>query len=138
MVVLGGLIAFQPPVNAALGRAIGSTQAVWLSFLIGVVALTPVILFVGGGFGGFADLRDAPWWAFLGGLMGVVYVGGALLAVPVLGAAGVTATTIAGQLTLSLVADRFGWFGLDQRDFDVWRVVGVLLLAAGTFLVVRD
>jgi transporter family-2 protein len=97
-----------------------------------------VILVVGGGLSDFGEVRSVPWWAFLGGLIGVLYVGGALLAVPTLGAGGVTATTIAGQLTLSLVADRFGWFGLDQRDLDVWRIVGVLLLAGGTFLVVRD
>lgn len=138
MVVVGGVVALQPPVNAALGRAVGTLPAVWLSFAIGIVVLTPLVLAIGGGFGDLGEVRSVPWWALLGGVIGVLYVGCALLAVPTLGAGGVTAATIAGQLTLSLVADRYGWFGLDQRDLDIWRIAGVLLLAGGTFLVVRD
>jgi bacterial/archaeal transporter family-2 protein len=55
-----------------------------------------------------------------------------------LGAGGVTAATIAGQLTLAVVVDQFGWLGLAQRSITASRVAGIVLLAAGVFLVVRN
>ena len=67
-----------------------------------------------------------------------MYVTCALIAVRTLGAGGVTAATIAGQLTMSVIIDRAGLLGLEQRSLDLWRIVGIALLAAGTYLVVRD
>jgi transporter family-2 protein len=55
-----------------------------------------------------------------------------------LGAGGVTAATIAGQLTMSLVVDQLGILGVDKQAVTWQRVLGVVLLAIGTFLVVRD
>jgi transporter family-2 protein len=138
MVVAGGLVALQAPVNATLGRSVGALPAAWVSFGIGFLALTVLVLLVGGGFGDLGEISSVPWWALIGGLFGVVYVSCALLAVPTLGAGGVTAATIAGQLTLSLIVDKLGAFGLDQRAISLPRVLGVVLLAVGTFLIVRD
>jgi bacterial/archaeal transporter family-2 protein len=67
-----------------------------------------------------------------------VYVTTALVAVRELGAGGVTAATISGQLTLSLVIDQLGMLGVDERAITWDRVVGVLLLAVGTVLIVRE
>ena len=55
-----------------------------------------------------------------------------------LGAGGVTAAVIAGQLSLSVVLDRFGVLGLDERAIRWEKVLGIALLAAGTVLIVRD
>ena len=54
-----------------------------------------------------------------------------------LGAGGVTAATIAGQLTLSVVLDRAGVLGLEERAL-TGKLVGIALLALGTLLVVRE
>jgi transporter family-2 protein len=133
----GGLVALQAPINSRLGREVGSLPAAVLSFAIGLVALTVIMVLVGE-----ADqvtrARHAPWWALLGGLLGAVYVTTALVAVRSLGAGGVTAATIAGQLTLSIVVDQLGWLGVDQRPITAPRVLGVALLVAGVALVVRD
>jgi transporter family-2 protein len=50
----------------------------------------------------------------------------------------VTAATITGQLTMSVVVDQFGWLGVERDPLTLDRVAGLVLLAAGTFLVVRD
>ena len=49
-----------------------------------------------------------------------------------------TAATITGQLTLSLVIDLLGLLGVDERTITWDRVLGVLLLAVGTVLIVRE
>ena len=77
------------------------------------------------------------WYYLTGGVLGAVYVTTALVAVRTLGAGGVTAATIAGQLTLSVTLDRLGVLGLEERALTSSRLLGVALLAAGTFLVVR-
>ena len=54
-----------------------------------------------------------------------------------LGAGGVTAATIAGQLTMSVIVDQFGLLGVARDPTTAPKVLGLVLLAAGTFLVVR-
>ena len=61
----------------------------------------------------------------------------ALIAVSAIGAGGVAAATITGQLTASVVIDRLGLFGLDEVALSPERLIGVALLLAGTVLVVR-
>jgi bacterial/archaeal transporter family-2 protein len=137
-VFAGGLIALQAPINSTLGRAIGSLPAASVSFAIGLAALVAITLLVAGGFGRLGEAGNLSWYYLTGGVLGAVYVTTALIAVRTLGAGGVTAATIAGQLTLSVVIDRLGILGLDERGLTPGRVVGVALLAAGTFLVVRE
>jgi transporter family-2 protein len=133
----GGLVALQAPINSTLGRSIGSLPAASVSFAIGLVALVGITLLAGGGFGRLGEAADLSWYYLVGGLLGAVYVTTVLIAVRSLGAGGVTAATISGQLTLSIVVDRFGLLGIEERGLSLSRVAGVALLAAGTFLVVR-
>lgn len=132
----GGLIALQAPINAGLGRSTGSLAAALVSFGVGTIALA-VIVVIAGEAGSVASLADASPVYLLGGLLGAVYVACALVAVPVVGAGGVAAGTITGQLIASLVVDRLGAFGLEQTPITFGRVVGVVLLMLGTLLLIR-
>ena len=132
----GGLIALQAPINAGLGRSTGSLPAALVSFAIGTVALAAIVL-LSGKAGGLSSTFEVSWYYLLGGLLGAVYVANALIAVTAIGAGGVAAATITGQLTFSVVIDRFGLFGLDQVALSPERLLGVALLLAGTVLVVR-
>lgn len=134
--VAGGLIALQAPINAGLGKATGSLAAALVSFLIGTVALAAIVV-LSGNTGELGSSLDVSWYYLLGGLLGAVYVVNALIAVSAIGAGGVAAATVAGQLTASVVIDRLGLFGLDQVALSPARVVGVALLLVGTLLVVR-
>ena len=133
----GGLVAMQAPINANLGRTIGSLPAASVSFGIGLVALVAITLLAGGGFGRIGEAGNLQWYYLIGGLLGAVYVTTVLITVRTLGAGAVTAATIAGQLTLSVILDRLGILGLEKQGLTASRVAGVALLAAGTFLVVR-
>src|SRR5918998_5266400 len=137
-VFAGGLIALQAPINSMLGKSVGSLAAASVSFAIGLVALVAITLLVGGGFGDLGEAGNLSWYYLTGGVLGAVYVTTALIAVRTLGAGGVTAATIAGQLTLSVALHRMGILGVDERAITWERVLGVLLLAVGTLLIVRD
>ncbi len=132
----GGLIAMQAPINAGLGKATGGLPAALVSFAVGTIALA-VIVVLSGKAGGLSSTFDVNWYYLMGGLLGAIYVSNALIAVSVVGAGGVAAATVAGQLTASVAIDRLGLLGVDQVPLSPERVVGVALLLAGTFLIVR-
>jgi bacterial/archaeal transporter family-2 protein len=134
--VAGGLIALQAPINAGLGKATGNLPAALVSFLIGTAALAAIVILTGKA-GGLSSTFDVSWYYLLGGLLGAIYVFNALVAVSVIGAGGVAAATIFAQLTASVAIDRLGLFGLDEVPLTPERVLGVVLLLAGTILVVR-
>jgi transporter family-2 protein len=132
----GALVAMQPPINSKLGQSIGNFAAATFSFLVGTMALLVVTLAVGNHH--IADIKHVPWWYFVGGFIGAVFVASSLITVRTLGAGGVVAATIAGQLTFSVVIDKFGLLGLPEKPLSVTRVIGVALLALGVYLIVRD
>ena len=136
-VFAGGFIALQAPINAGLGKAVGSIPAASISFAIGTVALVGITLLFAGGYGKAGEISGLSWYYLLGGVLGAIYVTTALIAVQT-GAGGVTGATIAGQLAMSVFLDRVGAFGLEQRGLTPLRVLGVALLAVGTILVVRE
>ena len=92
---------------------------------------------VRGGLGSLGHVGRAPWWALVGGLLGAVYVFVAIEAVRTLGASGLTAVVITGQLVISVVIDRLGLLGIAKQGISVSRILGLVLLAAGVALVVR-
>jgi len=132
----GGLIALQAPINAGLGKSTGGLPAALVSFAVGAAALA-VIVVLSGKAGGLSSTFDVSWYYLLGGLLGAIYVTNALIAVSAIGAGGVAAATVTGQLTASVAIDRLGLFGLDQVALSPERLLGVGLLLAGTFLVIR-
>ena len=136
-VAAGCLVGIQAPVNSRLGKVVGTLPAASFSFLVGTAALVLITSIVGGGLGALGGIGRAPWWALIGGLLGAVYVSVALVVVRTLGAAGLTAVVITGQLAVSVAIDRFGLLGVAKQQVSSHRVLGLVLLVAGVVLVVR-
>jgi transporter family-2 protein len=135
--VAGVLVGAQPAVNARMGRAVGSVPAAAFSFLVGTVALLLIASLTSEGLGSLGNVGRAPWWAFVGGLLGAVYVTVAILTVRTLGVSALTAVVIAGQLTAAVLIDRFGLLGIARQPIGTTRILGLVLLVAGVVLVVR-
>jgi transporter family-2 protein len=133
----GGLLALQAPINSHLGKTIGTWQAVLVSFVTGTIVMVAIVSFASGGFGKIAEFRTIPWYYVTGGILGAAYVTAALIGVRTIGAAGLAACTIAGQLSLSVIVDRFGWFGVQQASLTWDKVVGIAFLLLGAFLIIR-
>ena len=136
MAAVGGLIAAQPAVNAGLGKETGSLAAALVSFAVGTLLLAGIVV-IAGDAGRISGAFDVRWYYLLGGVLGAAYVFTALVVVDSIGAGGVAAATITGQLTISVVLDRLGVLGLEETPITWERVIGVLLLLAGTYLIVR-
>ena len=136
-VMAGGLVAIQAPMNARLAEHIGKFGSATMNFLVGGALLVFITFVLSGGFQSVGE--SPPWWGWVfGGLAGAAYVTTALSSVPALGAGGVTAATLTGQLTVSVIADKLGILDLPEKPISAGRVAGVVLLALGVFLIVRE
>ena len=135
--VCGGMVALQGPINSHLGKSIGTFQAAFFSFATGTIILAVIAGLARGGYGQIAEARTLGPQYLIGGALGACYVSCVLVTVRTLGAGGIVAATVAGQLTMSVVIDQFGLLGLDKDPISLSKAVGVLLLAVGTLLVVR-
>jgi bacterial/archaeal transporter family-2 protein len=135
--VVGGMVALQGPINSTLGKTIGTFQAAFFSFAVGTVILVVIASLAKGGLGQISEATSLAPQYLIGGVLGACYVSCVLVTVRTLGAGGIVAASIAGQLTMSVIIDHFGLLGLDKDPINAVKVIGVALLAAGTFLVIR-
>jgi transporter family-2 protein len=131
----GAMLPLQFGINAQLAEWVGgSVRAALVSFVVGAVALFFAALTTVR-YGWPERAGDAPWWIWIGGLLGAFYVLGSIVTAPKLGAATLVALILAGQAIASLLVDHFGWVGFEEHPITAVRVVGVLLLAGGVALV---
>jgi transporter family-2 protein len=133
-VVAGAFLPVQAGVNARLAHFVGGpVRASMISFAVGTLALLlVVILFYRHA---HAQPRDAPWWAWVGGLLGAFYVT-ATVVVPVrIGAAAFFGVLVTAQLVMSVLIDQFGWLSFPKHEASPLRLVGVAMLVGGVLLV---
>lgn len=132
--VAGFAITLQAPVNAALGRNLGSTLgAASVSFFVGF-SLLLTLSFLRGEAGAFLRLAAAPRWMLIGGVLGAFYVWAAIWSIPILGALTTASMLILGQMVAALVIDHFGLIGLPVRDISLPRLAAAGLVATGLVL----
>jgi bacterial/archaeal transporter family-2 protein len=135
--VVGGMVALQGPINSHLGKSIGTFQAAFFSFATGTIILAVIAGLARGGFGQIGEARTLAPQYLIGGALGACYVSCVLVTVRTLGAGGIVAASIAGQLTMSVIIDQFGLLGLERDPVSAMKLGGVALLAVGTLLVIR-
>ncbi|MHC6227276.1 DMT family transporter [Pseudomonas sp. X10] len=132
----GAAVPFQAGSNAALGRLLGHPLwAAGVSLLVSLLMLVPALLLMRAPLPQLQDLAQAPWWAWFGGVAGVLYITAALILTPRLGAAGFIVCVIAGQVLSSLVIDQWGLMGLPERPVNSLRLAGVGMIVLGMLVV---
>lgn len=132
----GAAVPFQAGSNAALGRLLG--HPLWAaggSLLVSLMMLVPALLLMRAPMPQLQNLAQAPWWAWLGGVAGVIYITAALVLTPRLGAAGFIVCVIAGQVLSSLLIDQFGLMGLPEKPVNLPRLLGVAMIVGGMLVV---
>ena len=138
VVLAGGATALQAPTNAKMATAVGSSvNAAFVSFAVGTAALGLLAVALNTR----PDLTAAkslPWYAWVGGLYGAIFVVAATWGVSRLGVAMTITLMVAGQLIISLALDHFGAFGVPRAPVNLGRIAGVALVIGGVILVRRS
>lgn len=99
----GVLIGVSRQINGRLSLSAGALTASFWNHVVGLVALTIAGLAVGGLIPPGA--ADAPWYAYLGGPVGVLFVAAGSWIVARIGAVRTSALLIAGQMIAGVAAD---------------------------------
>ncbi|HUJ38485.1 MAG TPA: DMT family transporter [Hyphomicrobium sp.] len=136
-VLSGAFLALQAPINAALGRGLGSPiAAAAASFLAGSVLLVGLSLVLSQMQGVSSSWRDLPPWMFVaGGILGAAFVTSVIVLTPKLGTAATMGFIVTGQLLAGLALDHLGAFGFLERDLTPGRIAGAALLMLGALLI---
>ena len=138
ILIAGALQAWGPPMNNALRN---SLENPWLASLISflpIVALLGCILMcLPHPLPSEEGLAGMPWWAPVGGLVGAFAVIAGLLFVGKVGAGAFAGLTITANILMSLVIDKFGWFGIEVHALNGWRLLGAALMVGGITLISR-
>ena len=118
-----------------LAKRAGDMPASVLMHLVG--ALAGGLLVLAGMGGGDAEWESLPWWAWCGGMVGVICLWSLNVTVPKVGVATFMALLVASQLIGGLFFERYGLMGAELRVIQWYHWVGVASLSLGAYLVSR-
>jgi transporter family-2 protein len=132
----GVLLPVQAGVNAQLRSVLGSpVTAALVSFLVGTAGLVTAAVIFRAPMALRAAWVASPWWYWVGGLIGALYVVASIVLAPRLGAATLVAAVVAGQMIASLLLDQYGLLGFPTHPISGLRVLGAALVIGGVVLV---
>ncbi|WP_320196398.1 DMT family transporter [Agrobacterium rosae] len=132
MAFTGGVfVALSRQVNGRLSLSNSPLIASFWNHIVGFIVLTALGLIIGGLLP--AGVADAPWYAFIGGPIGVIFIASGSWLVPRIGAVNTALLVISGQMVSGVMLDLFS----DQPPKAWASALGVLLILAGMVLTQR-
>lgn len=136
--LVGTLLPTQAGINAQLAKQLGNPLlAATVSFSLGTLALLLLTLMLHLSPPAFERLVEIPWYLWIGGLLGVMYLTATIILAPLLGAATMIGLIVAGQMLAAIALDHFGLVGFPVHPLSFSRIFGAILLIAGVVIVQR-
>ena len=134
---IGAILPVQAVLNTKLGRQTGGPLiGSLLSFLVGLICLFILNLVINyTAFSHMKLLSVSPWYVWMGGLLGAIFVSGIIFVNQQQGVALTFALVVAGQIFISLLIDHFGLLGSIVRPVSIPKIIGALLIIAGLVLI---
>ena len=134
--LIGGVaVGIQTPLAGVIGQRVGGTASSFIIHLSGMI-LSGVLLFVRGG-EKVRDWHTLPWYMLGAGIFGVILYQTINITLPRLGSTMMITLIIIGQLVTGIVIDHFGLLGVATRHIDISRVIGIVALLIGGYLIAR-
>lgn len=134
--ICGALLPFQAGLNARLGKSIDSpTYASLFSFIVGALTVAIYLQFTKETVT-WAGLKSASISSWLGGgVTGAIFITASMLALPRIGMAMTFGLIVAGQVIVSVLLDHFDILVAEQHSFNMWRLLGIILIIGGVLIV---
>ena len=82
-----------------------------------------------------SGIERGPWWMWLGGVFGAIFVIGAATLSPLIGTGATVIGILAGTIIAGQAIERFGLFGSPRSVLQPVRLLGLLLVFAGAVIV---
>ncbi|ORX99649.1 hypothetical protein K493DRAFT_348434 [Basidiobolus meristosporus CBS 931.73] len=125
-----------------MGRIAGKTFSSVNSFITGLIPLFIVFLIESKGVTKTMvtaeSVAHVPWWGWIGGMLGTIYVLSQIFVVPKIGAANFTGVLVSTQLTTAVLMDNWGIVGVPQRSLTLYRGLGLAGLLISVFVITQS
>lgn len=135
-IVCGIASSVQVGLNASMAKGIESP--IWgaiIALAIGAIGLAVYAVCTNNLKAKWQAASTMPLWVWTGGLLGAVFVAGAAIAAPKVGATAFVGLLLLGQVLASLILDHYGWLGFEQVPISLGKLIGIGCLCVGVFLI---
>ncbi|WP_461612422.1 DMT family transporter [Clostridium sp. Marseille-QA1073] len=138
--ISGFALTLQVGINGELRSKIGSPiLSSLISFAVGTIVLTITFFFTilsgSSSAQNFINIKNTSWWMFTGGLLGAFYIFTTIFTSPKIGFANMFSLVICGQIILAVIFDHFGLLGNQIHTINSLRVLGIILLILGVYII---
>ncbi len=133
--VAGFAITLQAQFMGLIDKTLGTKESIVITY--GSGGLVAILSVVAIGRLNLRPIGSLPWYAYTTGLLGLVIVGAIGYVVPRMGAARGLTLIVASQFLLAALIDQIGLFAAVPRPLDLPRLLGLAVMLAGVWLVVR-
>jgi transporter family-2 protein len=134
-VIGGAAITIQGQLMGLIDQSIGTKESVFITYASGGL-LVSVLMLVSRG-GNLRAWQTVPWYAFSAGVWGLVIVGTISYVAPRLGLVVGFTVIVASQFIVAALIDHFGLLGAASRPLELSRLLGLMLLLVGIWLIIR-
>ena len=133
----GAIVPLQLAMVSAFREATGAEQiqATFYLYLGGAVASLVLAYGISGGIKP-PNISAASWWMWLPGLLGSFYILFMFIAAPKIGSASTLLWVFLGQMFFAVLLSQMGWFGLETRKLDIYKLGGLSLVVVGGLLMI--
>lgn len=138
MGLVGGMcLAIQGGVNSQLNDVWLQSPilAAGLSFTIGTIALSTVVLLLRITIPIKIKGIGTKWWHWIGGFLGAYLVSAITFLAPIVGAGMLVGLILMGQLGTAVVLDHFGLIGFEKKPINTRKILGIMFLSFGVVLI---
>lgn len=137
MLLAGIGIPIMAALNSNLGVKLGSSAlATAIVFFVGLVISLAYLVQTDGVFTNLFG-KNISWYFYLGGTLVAFYIFSITWVSPKYGIGNAVSFVLLGQLIAISIIDHFGVLGARQTLLDTSRSIGLIMMVAGVFLVIK-
>ena len=134
---IGVCFGLQVAINGQLTLVLDSAiHSAFVSFLVGTLVLIALVVMTRSSLRLRVPAGEThnPWWMWLGGVLGALYVTGVAFLSPLIGSAVTVVVVQVGLIAGSLLVDQFGLLSAPKRAVRPLQVIGLLLMISGVLV----
>ena len=127
----GIVLAIMISLNGGLGNISGNYASSVIIHFVGLIGIIFVLIFTKSK---IKNLKGIPFYMFTGGLIGILTVLFTNIGFSGLGVSLTVSLSLLGELITSLIIDHFGYFNMPVIEFDKKKILGLIVIIAGIYV----
>lgn len=127
----GIILAIMISLNGGVSNIAGNYASSVIIHFVGLIGIIFVLIFTKSK---IKNLKGIPFYMFTGGLIGILTVLFTNIGFSGLGVSLTVSLSLLGQLITSLIIDHFGYFNMPVIEFDKKKILGLIIIIAGIYV----